>query len=868
MATPVVAVSSAPTYGGLTGYKRSLLGKPTQVPSNLPAFRGRNATPGGEVRAPAIQNSKNRNDRGTNVAIPYARICPIDHTQDLGRIARGDVCFVSRTQVTTYHVNMSRQERVVGLDFLNRTLGNNMSQVPQGMVAHPNWSVGRTVLLGARTKTGTGTKSFGNVIADNWREATVLRDFVLDGIVMSNDEPHAHVSNGTNDVQQFNICVQGPTTVNNGFVDWMGQGVEAGPRSVNERHGYGREGRVAIGGTPYYQSFPMQMFDRKVMPLSTLYVGLIATKRKLTPQMKKELLKNSPHLLPGMVDYDVLDPSSSDPDNPDTFYTFKFVCFSDRAARQGGGDFSIHKPDDWKYAEPPSKKQRPVHKDDVESGDRNFDPYEPMSVTEYRGMVGAWKVGRVLDTAASRRDTYSGGPIDTAQQLTVNVCLEWMDWRALRRTLGRTDICMYVSGAPPWALPGYKVVPDPSSNGLIMQSTSDASLKKNVPFDTKMGPTIQPTRWEVDTGVVFQWPTAYMSRDDLPKPTMDQDGNIPVDPTSSTKMDKQKKDYKKRKVSLVDVKGVSTAKPPTSTPPSTPPPPSSADPSSASTPPPSTPPPPSSAPSSAAPSGTNLTPSPDEEKRLDEIRQRRVEFKAGKEDVTVEDAKSAAVNILTKMGKTVDDTINLRDADVKKSLINAILEFRDTGETPDKEARRLNAKVVFGKPPQGRTTKQSATRAATVLADGVLAIQDIFKLSFVDAFVKYATEEAKKVPDMPQGPPPVSSSAAENLVGGKGMDVESDYGDSDDEESNVAAAVVSSSAAQSGAAEAAEAAAQSAQSAPAVGAASSNSSDLFSAIFGSTPSGTATAASPSAAETRSPSSGNPKQRIRRAREGR
>ena len=834
MATPVVAVSSAPTYGGLTGYKRSLLGKPTQVPSNLPAFRGRNATPGGEVRAPAIQNSKNRNDRGTNVAIPYARICPIDHTQDLGRIARGDVCFVSRTQVTTHHVNMSRQERVVGLDFLNRTLGNNMSQVPQGMVAHPNWSVGRTVLLGARKKKGANDDSFGNVIADNWREATVLRDFVLDGIVMSNDEPHAHVSNGTNDVQQFNICVQGPTTVNNGFVDWMGQGVEAGPRSVNERHGYGREGRVAIGGTPYYQSFPMQMFDRKVMPLSTLYVGLIATKRELTPDMKKELLKNSPHLLPGMVDYDVLDPSSSDPNNPDTFYTFKFVCFSDRAARQGGGDFSIHKPDDWKYAEPPSKKQRPVHKDDVERGDRNFDPYEPMSVTEYRGMVGAWKVGRVLDTAASRRDTYSGGPIDTAQQLTVNVFLEWMDWRALRRTFGRTDICMYVSGAPPWALPGYKVVPDPSGNGLIMQSTSDASLTKNVPFDTKMGPTIQPTRWEVDTGVVFQWPTAYMSRDDLPKPTMDQDGNIPVDPTSSTKMDKQKKDYKKRKVNLVDVKGVSTPKATAPVAKKT----AAKKPASASTPPPSTPPPSAAAPP-ADPSETGL--SADDKAKLENIRSKRVQYKPYG-DVTVEEARAAAANASIDLTQPAD----------KRAMIKAILASTSNKKNPDQAAKDRNRKVFLGK--EGTGTKVKA--AAAVFAEGVLVIQEIFGLNFENAFIKYATDEAKIVSGMAQGPPPVSSSAAENLVGGEGMDVESDYGDSDDEESNVADAVVSSSAAQS------------AQSAPAVGAASSDSSDLFSAIFGSTPSGTATAASPSAAETRSPSSGNPKQRIRRAREGR
>ena len=105
MSTPVVAVSSAPKFGGLTGYKRPALGKPTQVPSNLPAFRGKPYTPGSDsLKAPPIQNSKNRQDRGTNVTIPYARTCPIDHARDLGRIAPGDVVFTSRYQVDVSHV--------------------------------------------------------------------------------------------------------------------------------------------------------------------------------------------------------------------------------------------------------------------------------------------------------------------------------------------------------------------------------------------------------------------------------------------------------------------------------------------------------------------------------------------------------------------------------------------------------------------------------------------------------------------------------------------------------------------------------------------------------------------------------------------
>lgn len=404
MATPVVSVSSAPTFGGLTGYKRPALGKPTQVPSNLPSFRGKSATPGGDVRAPAIQNSKNRNDRGTNVAIPYARLCPIDHSQDLGRVARGDVCFVSRFQVTAHHVNFSRQERVIGLDYLNKMLGNDRTKTPKGRKTSPMWSVGKTVLL----------DSDGHM-ADNWRAASALRDWTCDGIVMSNDEPHAHVSNGKNDVQQFNICVQGPTTVNNGFQDNNGNGVEAYPRAISERHGYGKQGAVAIGGVPYYQSFPMQMFDRKIMPLSTVYVGLVAISHTLDDDTRDELRRQSP-MMP--------EPTKQALDNATEFFSFKFVCFSDRAAKYSGDE----------------------HKKDA-TGSSPFDPYCPASKADYAYMVGAWKIGRVMDTSASRRDVYSGGPVDTAQQLTVNVCLEWMDWRALRRVIGNDTIASGLSGS-------------------------------------------------------------------------------------------------------------------------------------------------------------------------------------------------------------------------------------------------------------------------------------------------------------------------------------------------------------------------------------------------------------------------------------
>ena len=89
MSNPVSGTAAAPTFGGLTGYKRPALGRPTSVPAGLPAFRGRNNFPGSLVKAPKIESSKNQHWRPTNVTIPYARLCPLDHLANVGRISHG-----------------------------------------------------------------------------------------------------------------------------------------------------------------------------------------------------------------------------------------------------------------------------------------------------------------------------------------------------------------------------------------------------------------------------------------------------------------------------------------------------------------------------------------------------------------------------------------------------------------------------------------------------------------------------------------------------------------------------------------------------------------------------------------------------------
>lgn len=91
MSDPVAASQSAALYGGASGYRRETPGNPTSIPGGLPAFRGKTNTPGSNVKAPSIRTSYNRDNRGSNITIPYSRIVPFDDLRDVGRMSPGDV---------------------------------------------------------------------------------------------------------------------------------------------------------------------------------------------------------------------------------------------------------------------------------------------------------------------------------------------------------------------------------------------------------------------------------------------------------------------------------------------------------------------------------------------------------------------------------------------------------------------------------------------------------------------------------------------------------------------------------------------------------------------------------------------------------
>lgn len=433
---------------------------------------------------------------------------PADELCNKGRLSQGDVAFISRnlygctpqlqknqkqlrqivTSASTAHANVSR---IAGLDYINRALG------PM------NYKEGSTVL-----------KDSNNPL-DDWRSLSFLNEWTVDGIIMSNDSPGyvTGVSGGARNDQVFNMGIQGPVQLNNGYVDDAGRGLAA--------H-YDRQRQLAageVGGAnaivpnliagPFYEQYPLQMFDRKVRPLSDLYIGLIC--RKIESE-----------------DLDAVNASSGDKFNDAThIHVFEYVCFSSRqvyqfATKPGGTpDFDIVDTGVRNVTEESEPAYRPRGPNDAKRarGD-NFEPrkrgdakdgptdtFLGIKKVELTHMVGAWRLGKVLDVASKRMQGYTGGPIDTAFNVTLNFNLEFLDWRQLRRNF--------------------------TSN--IFGKELDPT-KKWTDLDVKRGQFTQ------DDLRVMQWPTMYYIYGNT-KPSPDEDANIPINPEHTDEAAVQRDSY-------------------------------------------------------------------------------------------------------------------------------------------------------------------------------------------------------------------------------------------------------------------------------------------------------------------------------------
>lgn len=480
----LVAAVGTDTYGGLSGFKRPVSGNPARVPTNLPAFRGNPNKPGSNIKAPAIKSSANHPDRKTNVCIPYARQVPLQVNADMGRVQAGDVIFVSRDRPGIPGYAHSRFTRLAGVDALNKWMG-------------PNFWYMRT----------DDAKKFRYIsvdnprIADDWRNVPFLSEWTMDGIVLSNEEREVFHADGPTAAsgQLFNIAIQGPCMMNNGFIDNMGSGQPARP-SMLFAPGYMDHRVERIGQDkievdqqwdfqadyrgPQYHLYPMQMFDRNIRPMNELFCGLVAHFVTITTDDSLFLLAyvaaedglkkaskvaaerrkaGEPRVQWGQALDDAKDAWKDvkakggskrfkkvttaltayrqmgwwDEENATTkeskinglppfngFHYFQWVLFTSAHAWQLDQSIDIMAP----AGEPPAAKRT---KKDV-MGNDPFDNFETRR-EHFTKMIGAWKIGKVLDMKSAKMPYYEGGPMETGYRVTTDVELEWWDWRKLRR---------------------------------------------------------------------------------------------------------------------------------------------------------------------------------------------------------------------------------------------------------------------------------------------------------------------------------------------------------------------------------------------------------------------------------------------------
>lgn len=276
------------------GVKRPLRGNPTSVPNNLPAFRGRSVDPDSAIKVPKLSQG-NRPNEGSNIAIPYSRVCPLRLLNTwTGRLAPGDVAFILKTPpgfLSKFpHGNhgtngTATMSEVIGVDGLNRQLHGSGSVWRVGFnvlvldeygdrdfdatsplklktmidqQAYKDWKkTQENLILPLQTAVNTASDAAARKKAEyelelfkfrqeekdaEWKQQrwrlSVLDQVRLDGIVKSNDEPFCSTSNGERDAVVFNNVIQGPTLVNNGYLLYE---PEANPSYKVQKPGGGNE---------------------------------------------------------------------------------------------------------------------------------------------------------------------------------------------------------------------------------------------------------------------------------------------------------------------------------------------------------------------------------------------------------------------------------------------------------------------------------------------------------------------------------------------------------------------------------------------------------------------------------------------------
>lgn len=461
-----------PSEAPQSGVKRPLQGNPVGIPNNLPAFRGRGVEPAGSIKVPKLTQG-NRPNEGTNVAIPYSRVCPLEFLSGwTGRLAPGDVSFIMKYPPGFLSTQPNFQNgtngtatmaRVIGLDGLNRLLHGESN--PLG------WRVNANVLYlnddkdhfighgkanspldlkveAKHNDTWTGTR---------WR-LDVLDTTRLDGVVKSNDEPDSFTSSGSRDAVIFNTVIQGPTLVNNGYLLYdpnanpsynsnsnvnASRTVEAHARgSIEGGYHIGGSGRPGLVGsqtwleggqydyvaafTGTYTTYPGQMFDRHVQPMNSLYVGLRAYEMSVE---KKMLMTRDDGSL-------VFENATDAKTAKCYFYQYMpfasskaWICQNVKDEINKGIKPGVNNNGYMSRESTLNTINSTLAMHNMGSKASRFDDdmFDAVRSVDLEYMVGAWHVGRVLDVKAQRHTAYAGGPSDTGFSLMVDVQVGWRD---------------------------------------------------------------------------------------------------------------------------------------------------------------------------------------------------------------------------------------------------------------------------------------------------------------------------------------------------------------------------------------------------------------------------------------------------------
>ena len=322
---------------------------------------------------------------------------------DKGRLAPGDVVFVSEGDYCRQFELAQFRESGLPKAYLSgsKRCGTNTNVCLAG-VDHIN------KLL---TEKGTLRCDYNVLINSgdprhDWRRLQVFQQWTLDGVIVANDGDGSIYSAGDT---AFNVAVQGRAVVNNGYCYDTNNGI------------------VGHTGSKTYTHKPEQMFDRNIMCANKLYVGILCKIVQKNTEYAKKLYDENPNMYKGCaVDLRALN-----------IYTFKLVLFTDR---------QIHDIYNTKIKKRNRSEAYKEHHNKTPFGDINDKDSSLLGITreEVKYMIGAWKIGTVMDTSVERKMYFNQVPPQRGFRVMANVCVEFMGLQNLRNVLNQPEVGVQV----------------------------------------------------------------------------------------------------------------------------------------------------------------------------------------------------------------------------------------------------------------------------------------------------------------------------------------------------------------------------------------------------------------------------------------